>query len=577
LSDADIQTAVTRAIATNGWTANLNSIFFVITGVFTANGAPVEECRGGSCTFNTFCGYHDHFMSGGVDIRYSYLSDATFNTGGCPEGVTTPANGQLSTDREVVLMTHELFEAITDPEINTWGDSAGAELSDKCNANTVATNQTPLTLNGRTYNVQLHFSNATASCVSAFGPSIKLTIGTGADDLRGNSSVTAALQGPASTTFGTFTPKAIADVGWGNNTTHIVAGPFGATSSSALARIALTLTSFPALFQSSDNWVIQSALIEVLSPAGLTLCSQSLSGNPLASLGPSLPTASFDTPNCLPPAPTQEGIECRVFNDGYTNMTGPSGAVFINGANQACIPDGTASGTCRKWFGRCSTVTTNAPLVFNAFNDGYTSLVGTTDAVFINGQQQACIPDGTAAGTCRKWFGRGQTNDGRSVVCTVFDDGNTNRSIGSDAVFINPSRQSCIPDGTSQGRCSRWWGLCSTPAAAPQAGPVDNAFLTFSAPGSVTVGGQATVTVTATNTGTSTWGPGYSLNLFRTGRISLPANSVAIVGTVGPGQSRGLSVQVQCNSQGFGGFSAQMSGVNVAFGNSVGQNILCQP
>src|SRR5882724_2779186 len=41
LSDADIQTAVTRAIATNGWTANLNSIFFVITGVFTANGAPV--------------------------------------------------------------------------------------------------------------------------------------------------------------------------------------------------------------------------------------------------------------------------------------------------------------------------------------------------------------------------------------------------------------------------------------------------------------------------------------------------------------------------------------------------------
>ncbi len=574
LSDADIQNAVTRATTTNGWTADLNAIFFVITGVFTT-GAPVEECAGSACTFNVFCGYHDHFNSGGVDIRYSYLSDASFN-GGCSEGLSgSSANGQLSTDREVVLMSHELFEAVTDPEVNTWLDSAGNELGDKCNANTTASNAVAVTLNGSPYNVQTQFSNATASCVSTFGPSIKLTIGTGADDLRGNSSVAAALQGPASAAFGTFTLKAQPDAGWNNNTSHIGVGPFGAPSS-ALGRVALTLTSNNSLFQNNDNWIIQSVLIEVLNTTGVTQCSQSLGGNPLVQLGPNLPTASFDTPNCLPPPPAQEGIECRVFNDGYTDMTGPSGAVFINGVNQACIPDGTATGTCRKWFGRCSTVTSNASVVFNAFNDGYTSLVGSTDAIFINGQHQACIPDGTATGTCRKWFGRGQANDGRNVICTVFDDGASNRSITSDAVFVNGNGQSCIPDGTAQGRCSKWWGLCSA-AAGTSPAPMDNASLTFSAPGSITVGSQATATVTATNTGTSTWGAGYSLNLLRTGRISLPLNSVTLGGTVGPGQSRTLTFQVQCSGQGLGGFSAQMSGTNTSFGNTVGQNILCQP
>ena len=571
LQDADIRDEVNRAIAQNRWTVDDNSIYFVITGVFQATGALVEECAGAGCTFSAFCAYHDHFDSGGHNIRYSYLSNASFNTAGCTEGISTGVNGQLASDREVVLMSHELLEAITDPELNTWVDDSASEIGDKCNqiAATVA-------MNGNSYNVQQQWSNASAACVSSFGPSIKFTVSTGGDDLRGNSSVTAALQSSSSATFQTFELKAQKDSGWGGNTAHIAVGPFSQPSAASLGRVAFSLTSHNGPLESNDDWDIQSMFVEVLDSSGLALCTQNLSGNPLSRLGGANGTASFDTPNCLPSPPLAEGVECHVFDDGYTNMSVAAGAVFINAAHQACIADGTAAGTCRKWFGRCATVTDNRSVSFSAFDDGYANLAGASDAIFINGQAQACIPSGTASGICRKWFGRAQTNDGLNVLCTVFDDGASNRSLPSDAVFINSSRQACIPDSTSQGRCSRWWGLCSTETAATGI-PSDNPALTFAAPGSVQVGTQGTVTVTAQNTGTSTWQASYALALGRTGRIALPQNTVAIGGTVGPGQSRTLSFAVQCNSQGFGGFSAQMSGSSGQFGQSVGQNILCQP
>jgi hypothetical protein len=462
LDDSDIRDEVTHAISVNGWTPDINAIFFVVTGVFSATGAPVEECQGNifsrACTFDTFCAYHDHFGSNGVDLRYSYLSDASFNTAGCAEGLLSGVNGQLSSDREVALMSHELFEAITDPEVNTWVDDQGAELGDKCN-------QLPTTvgMNGSFYNVQLQWSNATSSCMANFGPSIRLTVATGNDDLRGDSSVAADLQFPSSGSFETFTAKQQADAGWGSGATRIAVGAFNQPSAAALGRVALTLTSHDAALETNDHWTIQSITIEVLDPTGSTLCSQTRSGSPVASIQGDPGTATFDTPACQPPPPPAEAVQCHVFNDGYANMSLASGAVFINASHQACIPDGTASGTCRKWFGRCVATPSGRTVTMNVFDDGYANMAGPTDAVFINGSNQACMPSGTASGTCRKWFGRGQASDGHPVSCHVFDDGNTNVSLPSDAVFINGSRQSCIPDSTAHGTCARWSGLCTAP------------------------------------------------------------------------------------------------------------------
>jgi len=172
LTDSDIQSEITRAISQNTWVIDANSIFIVITGVFNSGanaGAGVEECVGANCTFRgvSFCAYHSTFSSSGKTVIYSYLSDASFNAAGCAEGIGVGPNGQLASDREVVLMTHEFFESVTDPDAKSWIDPKDNfnEIGDLCNqiSDTVI-------LNGNTYAVQQQWSNASSSCVSKFPP-----------------------------------------------------------------------------------------------------------------------------------------------------------------------------------------------------------------------------------------------------------------------------------------------------------------------------------------------------------------------------------------------------------------------
>lgn len=170
-------------------------------------------------------------------------------------------------------------------------------------------------------------------------------------------------------------------------------------------------------------------------------------------------TVDADVTPGASPGSNGEAVNCYIYSDGYTNMAGPSNAVFINTSRQACIPNGTAAGNCRKWFGRCSTASTAKAVTFDIFNDGYSSLAGAADSVFINSSNQACIPNGTTAGNCRRWFGRAATSDGLKVTCSVFGDGSSNQSDFSDAIFINASQQACVPSG-SNGYCQKWWGAC---------------------------------------------------------------------------------------------------------------------
>lgn len=108
----------------------------------------------------------------------------------------------------------------------------------------------------------------------------------------------------------------------------------------------------------------------------------------------------------------------------------------------------------------------------------------------------------------------------------------------------------------------------------------DNATVAIQqSPGSVRVGMSATVTVTARNTGSTTWSsPGYLLRLNRTGRIALPQPTAALTGAVAPGQSHTFSFTILgATTPGSGGFSVQMGGPSGAFGQSVGTTVVCQP
>ena len=153
-------------------------------------------------------------------------------------------------------------------------------------------------------------------------------------------------------------------------------------------------------------------------------------------------------------------VECFVYDDGYQNVAGPSDAVYFAGPQQACIPDGTATGTCRKWFGLCRTMSGKRPISFRVFNDGNSSMSSYNDSVYVPAAESACIPDGTSLGTCRRWFGLGGDSDGGSVSCQLFNDGYASPTNYTSAIYFRTNGQVCLPDGSSTGTCRKWFGRC---------------------------------------------------------------------------------------------------------------------
>ena len=347
LQDSDVQNEVQRAINQNNWNIDGNSEFFVITGVFKSTGAGVVECQGGGCTISGgFCAYHSNFGFNGKTALYGYLSDANFNAAGCGESLSTAPNGQSDSDREVAMMSHEFFETVTDKQGNAWWDSStGNEIGDNCNQ--IGAN---VNMNSNPYWVQQQWSNASSSCVSTFGPSIQLSIGTGGDDLRGDSSATAALDKPGGTTFETVPLKTQSQSSWGNGSGHIVVDSFN-QSQSALGQVAVTLTSHNSFGETDDNWNIQNLTASVLSASGSILCQQSLGGNPLARLTAQAPTGVFPTPNCAPTPPpvsvTKAHITVATGNDDARSDT--ELWATINGEPPFCLKpsnNADADGVC---------------------------------------------------------------------------------------------------------------------------------------------------------------------------------------------------------------------------------------
>ena len=120
---------------------------------------------------------------------------------------------------------------------------------------------------------------------------ITFVIGTGGDDLRGDSSATATVMVNGSPHV--FTLKAQSDPGWGNNTTHTKSFAIGGAAQplSAFGAVSITLTSHNAWFETDDNWNIQSVDITLEGPGG-TATLRNRGGNPFARLTGSAPTVT---------------------------------------------------------------------------------------------------------------------------------------------------------------------------------------------------------------------------------------------------------------------------------------------
>jgi hypothetical protein len=241
LFDPDIQHEIQSLINQFSLSDGLGAEFFVYVG------SGIQECQGTdttTCTFNTFCAYHHSFTdSNGNDVVYAFMADVN-SLSGCPEGVTTSPSGQISTDREVVITTHELFESVSDPLGNAWVDKSQNEIGDNCNQQTGTTSSdgSNVTLRGARFVVEEIWSNFTSSCSLGL-PSLQLQVATGGDDLRDDSSVTVSALSNTGAPPQTFNLKPENQPGFHNNTCYQQMFGFDGTSSPSVSSISITLTS----------------------------------------------------------------------------------------------------------------------------------------------------------------------------------------------------------------------------------------------------------------------------------------------------------------------------------------------
>jgi phosphate-induced protein 1 len=122
LRDSDIRTIATNAINAGRLPFNANGVYFVLTS------SDVSETSG-FCS--RYCGWHTAATTTAGHIRYSFVGNAFRCLNSCAAQTSGP-NGNAGVDAMISVIAHELEEATSDPDLNAWFDSAGAENADKC-------------------------------------------------------------------------------------------------------------------------------------------------------------------------------------------------------------------------------------------------------------------------------------------------------------------------------------------------------------------------------------------------------------------------------------------------------------
>lgn len=123
LSDSSIFSIVSRALSTGALPTDSNGVYFVLTAPYIA------ETSG---FLSQYCGWHTSGNINGANIKYAFVGDAAASLGSCAWQTGSSPNGDPAVDAMVSVMSHELEEAASDPNLNAWYDSTGAENADKC-------------------------------------------------------------------------------------------------------------------------------------------------------------------------------------------------------------------------------------------------------------------------------------------------------------------------------------------------------------------------------------------------------------------------------------------------------------
>jgi hypothetical protein len=143
MSDSSVRSYLASLFANGQVVPTEDTVF----GLYFPSGMKITSQGGSSCS--SFCGYHGHFAYGGLDIKY-----AVFPYTDCR---ACSMAGKQVIDILTIVTSHEIREAVTDPDLNAWYDDAGYEADDKC-----AWHNLYQTSNGRFW-VQPEYSNGNAS------------------------------------------------------------------------------------------------------------------------------------------------------------------------------------------------------------------------------------------------------------------------------------------------------------------------------------------------------------------------------------------------------------------------------
>ncbi|MDX6421036.1 MAG: hypothetical protein QOG28_5656 [Trebonia sp.] len=176
LDDAQLQAEINSVTAASGLPRNLSHIYVLYLPKH------VESCfnpgstttSANACTINhqpsaAYCAYHSETASSAV---YASMPYPVYNSGtgfSCGTessfGVVESPNGNPDADVAISPTSHEISEAITDPDTSTgWYDSSGYEIGDECAYTYGATQGTAgqlynQVINGLHFLTQEEFSN----------------------------------------------------------------------------------------------------------------------------------------------------------------------------------------------------------------------------------------------------------------------------------------------------------------------------------------------------------------------------------------------------------------------------------
>lgn len=171
ITDAQIRTEIGNVMAAAGWTGGLTKLFIL----FTSSGeGSCFDSTGNSCAYSGkvsgYCGYHS-YIAGTPPIIYA--NEPYGNPTYCQIPGAPSPNGNTATDTATSIVTHEITESITDPELNAWFTFYGNEIGDLCaydyglagwdsgNANQM--------WGGWNFELQMEYDNHTGQCVQV-GP-----------------------------------------------------------------------------------------------------------------------------------------------------------------------------------------------------------------------------------------------------------------------------------------------------------------------------------------------------------------------------------------------------------------------